>query len=95
VQVEDFVDDAPAAKSGVEKGDILLQVGDLPIKTPDDVLNAAFYLTAGDDAPIKVLRNGEKLDFEIKPGAHPTTPHHTASIPAPAPGMPAPLKPVQ
>jgi S1-C subfamily serine protease len=90
VQIEDFVDGAPAPKSGLEKGDILLQVGTSPVKTPDDVLNAAFYLTAGDEVPITISRDGQKLSFKVQPGEHPAMPRHTAAValPSPPPGMP-------
>jgi len=59
------------------------------VKSPDDVLNAAFYLTAGDEVPITVLRNGEKLNFKIKPGEHPDVPRRIAPLQAvPTQGMP-------
>ena len=82
VEIEDFVENAPAAKSGLEKGDVLLAVGSTEIKTPDDVLNAAFYLTPGDEVPITVWREGSgKMTFNVQPGDHPDAPRHTAANP--------------
>ncbi|MEA3188477.1 MAG: serine protease Do [Chthoniobacter sp.] len=71
VQVDDFADNAPAEKSGVERGDILLRVGESKIEKVDDVLNAAFYLTAGDEVPVTVSRHGEKLDLKVTLTLHP------------------------
>jgi len=79
VCVEDFVDEAPALKAGMEKGDVLLQVGNTKIKSPDDVLAAAFYLTAGDQVPITVLRGGETLTLNVQPAD--VAPRPTALLP--------------
>jgi len=79
----------------LEKGDVLLQIGDAAIKTPDDVLNAAFYLTAGEEVPITVWRNGQRLSLKVEPADHPTSTRKTAHLPeAPAPAAPPgiPLK---
>ena len=90
VRVEDFVRGAPAEKSGVRRGDILLQVGINKIATPDDVVNAAFYLTAGDEVPLTVSRDGERVELRIQPADHPDTPHPTAALPSAA-GIPLKL----
>jgi len=84
VQIENFMEGASAAKSGLEKGDILLQIGSSPVKRPDDALNAAFYLTAGDEVPLTVLRGGEKLTVKIVPTEHPLTNRGTLQALAPA-----------
>lgn len=64
--------DTPAATSGLQPGDILLQVGDTPIEKPEDVLDASFFLTAGDATKISVLRNGEALEFTVRSISHPS-----------------------
>lgn len=79
VRVEDFVEGAPAEKAGMEKGDVLLQVGDNKIKSPDDVLAAAFYLTAGDEVPITVMRGDRKITVNVQPAD--VAPRSTAAIP--------------
>ena len=40
---------------------------------PEDVIDASFFLTAGDTVPIVVSRGGEKLTFEITAGRHPAS----------------------
>jgi serine protease Do len=66
-----IVPETPAAESGVKTGDILLQVGNKPIHQPEDVLDASFYITAGDAVPITVIRGEEKLTFNVQADFHP------------------------
>lgn len=62
-------DDAPAAGSGLKAGDILLQVGNTPVHQPEDVIDASFFITAGDPVPITVMRGKEKLTFTVEAGS--------------------------
>jgi serine protease Do len=56
----------PAADSGLEPGDILLQVGKVPVHQPEDVIDASFFITAGDSVPITVMRGANKLTFNVE-----------------------------
>ncbi|MBA3273892.1 MAG: serine protease, partial [Chthoniobacterales bacterium] len=67
----DIMPGTPAADCGAKRGDILLQVGNTPVHEPEDVLDASFFITAGDRVPITVLRGDEKLTFEVEAGFHP------------------------
>ncbi len=72
---------SPAARSGLRTGDILLRVGSTPITTGEDVLDAAFFLTVGDNTRIDVLRGGEKISLTVKPSGHPmSSPHVMQAI---------------
>jgi serine protease Do len=62
-------DDAPAANSGLKAGDILLQVGQTPVHQPEDVIDASFFISAGDSVPITVMRGKEKLTFQVEAGS--------------------------
>ena len=73
----------PAARSGLKLGDILVKVGATPIATSEDVLDASFFLTAGDSIPVDVIRNGEKLSVTVKPSIHPLSSHHELQTVAP------------
>lgn len=66
----------PAAEGGLKTGDILLRVGSTPITTSEDVLDASFFLTAGDSTHVDVLRAGEKLSVEVRPSIHPMASRH-------------------
>ncbi len=63
----------PATDSGLRPGDILLQVGKVRVREPEDVLDASFFLTAGDVVPITVARGGKKLTFGIQADFHPAS----------------------
>ncbi len=55
----------PAAKSGLEPGDIVKKIGDKDIMAPSDILDAAFFSTVGKPIPVEVIRNGEKMVFSL------------------------------
>ena len=74
VKVSDLLEDTPAAKCGLKKGDTLLQIGDKKIAAPQDVLNASFFLTAGEEVPVTVMRDNKKLTFPIQPMLRPDVP---------------------
>src|ERR671919_317681 len=63
--VTKVVEDAPAARSGLKEGDVLLQVGKKKISDPEDVFDASFYITAGDTVPITVMRGDQKMMFHV------------------------------
>ncbi len=56
----------PAAGSGLQAGDILLQVGKVPVHQPEDVIDASFFISAGDSVPITVMRGDKKLTFDVE-----------------------------
>lgn len=66
-----IMDDTPAADSGLKSGDILLQVGKTKVHDPVDVIDASFYVSAGDTVPIVVNRDGQTLTFNLQAVAHP------------------------
>jgi len=63
--------DTPATDAGIQRGDILLQVGKTKVHEPEDVLDASFFITAGDTVPITVIRGNEKLTFRVQADLHP------------------------
>jgi serine protease Do len=88
-EMTDVIKDSPAFGSGVQAGDILLQVGKTKVHQPEDVIDASFFITAGDTVPITVLRGPEKLTFEIQADFHPASRHAPmAAGLSPLPGIP-------
>ncbi len=83
----------PAAAAGIQPGDILLSIGQARINRPTDIIDAAFYITAGDTVPIVVERLGKKLSFTVATLPNPSYPADTqAAEVAPAIGSaPPPL----
>ncbi|MDQ2825191.1 MAG: S1C family serine protease [Verrucomicrobiota bacterium] len=72
-EITDIIAVTPATDSGMRPGDILLQVGNVKVREPEDVLDASFFITAGDTVPITVMRGGEKLTFDIQADFHPAS----------------------
>lgn len=70
-QFSEIMPGTPAAESGAKPGDILLQVGKTPVHEPEDVIDASFFITAGDPVPITVLRGNERMTFTVEAGFHP------------------------
>jgi serine protease Do len=66
--------DAPATRAGLQKGDILLRVGDIAIHTPEDIFDASFFLTAGDETSLTVLRDGAEQKFTVRAAENPSSP---------------------
>ena len=60
-------EDAPAFGGGIRAGDILLQVGACKITNPEDVLNAAFFVTATEPLTVRVSRRGKEIKLTVTP----------------------------
>ncbi len=71
-RVANLHNDTPASESGLENGDIVLQVGDIPVRAPEDLIDASFFLTAGDESSIVVRRAGKELTLPFRAAHHPT-----------------------
>jgi serine protease Do len=72
-EMTQIMDDTPAAHSGIKPGDVLLQVGRKKVTHPEDVLDASFFITAGDIVPITVMRGDQKLTFNVRATLHPAS----------------------
>ena len=90
-EMTEIMRDTPAFGSGVKPGDILLQVGKTKVREPEDVIDASFFITAGDTVPITVVRGDEKLTFEIQADFHPAS-HRPPVIAAPGMNQSIPLR---
>ncbi len=87
VRVADLLPGTPAVLGGLHEGDVLLQIGRVPVRVPEDVLEASFYLTTGTATPVVVWRNGERMTMELSPQDHPDRARIHAHIPdIPGPG---------
>src|SRR5215216_2742933 len=85
-EMTQIMEETPAARSGIKSGDILLQVGRKRVTQPEDVLDASFFITAGDIVPITVMRGNQRLTFSVPATMHPAS--RTGLLLA-SPGTPA------
>jgi serine protease Do len=70
---KDIMKDTPAAESGMKPGDVVLQIGRTKVHDPEDILDASFFLTAGDVVPITVMRGNERITFSVQADFHPAS----------------------
>lgn len=73
VRIVEMAEESPAERAGLQTGDILLRVGDYSITRADDVIDASYFMTAGDPVGITVLRQGETISLQVESGLHPAT----------------------
>jgi serine protease Do len=72
-EMTQIMEGTPAARSGIKSGDVLLQVGRKKVTQPEDVLDASFFITAGDVVPITVMRGNQRLTFNVQATLHPAS----------------------
>src|SRR5437588_4630877 len=90
-EMTEIMTGTPAADCGAKAGDILLQLGRPKVCEPEDVLDAPFFITAGDIVPITVMRGNEKLTFNVQADFHPAS-QRPPLIAAPTMNQAIPLK---
>jgi serine protease Do len=61
--VRGVVDDSPAARAAVERGDLLVRAGDRPLASMDDLFEALDQ--AGDTLALGVVRGTEERELEV------------------------------
>jgi serine protease Do len=71
VRIAELGSGSPAAESGLREGDIVSKIGGVKISTAEDVIDASFFLTAGDRVPITIERDGYEMSIEVRPLKHP------------------------
>lgn len=65
IKVDGVTENKPAAKAGVLKGDILLQLGDFPLGDMQAYMKALSYQSKGGSARLQLLRAGQKLELQV------------------------------
>ena len=73
LRVAELAEDTPVFRCGMRVGDILLQVGKVPIRHLGDLGDASFYLTADEIVPITVRRGDKQLTFDVRAARPPGT----------------------
>ena len=71
--VGDVSANSPASRSGLEKGDIILDLNGKPVANSNDLRMAISMMAPDSSVSLKVLRNGSERSFAAKLGELPTT----------------------
>ena len=69
--VESVRPDSPAKKAGLKNGDVILSIGDVAVRKYAEVVDAFYYLIAGEQKKFRVLRGTEIKEFTITPEISP------------------------
>ena len=65
---------SPAAKAGLQIGDVIQKIGGTTVTTADTVQNTVEASKIGEDLPIELRRDGQTLTIGVKPGVLPAQP---------------------
>ena len=66
LHVDGVTDDRPAQKAGLKEGDIIIKIGDFPIKEVYSYMECLAKLKVGDEVTIVFIRNGETMSTTAK-----------------------------
>ena len=64
--VSDVIDNAPAEKAGVKRGDVIVSINEKKIKSPRQLSMTAADLKPGSIAEVGLIRDGEKREVKLK-----------------------------
>lgn len=67
--LSDVRPDSPAEAGGLQRGDIVVQIGDMEIASVQDYMVVLSEANPGDTVPVFVLRDGERLELQVTFGA--------------------------
>lgn len=56
----------PAHKAGIRSGDVIQEINGMPVKDINEYMECLSKLQAGTIIPVKVLRNGETIVFQVE-----------------------------
>ena len=66
--VTDVASGSPAAQAGIQRGDIVVSIGNTAIDEQTSYINALFDYQPGDQVAIKALRDGKEMTFDVTLG---------------------------
>jgi S1-C subfamily serine protease len=69
--VQKVLPESPAEQSGLRRGDLVVGVGDEPVRNPSALLRQVERSEVGKPLPIKVVRGKRELQLTIRPAALP------------------------
>jgi S1-C subfamily serine protease len=65
VYVEDLTEGGAAEKAGFKKGDVVLQINDMPVNSKSELLEIIAQHNPGDKVNVKVEREGKTIDIPV------------------------------
>jgi S1-C subfamily serine protease len=74
VLIHGVLQNIPAAKAGIQPGDLIMQVAGQGVADVPEMLSGVAALKPGEAANLLVLRNGKTLELRVTPGTRPSRP---------------------
>ena len=71
VVIMDVVEGSPAEKAGLKVGDTIKKVDGESVSQPDEIQQLVQKTEIGEELPVQVIRDGEKVDQTVKVGLLP------------------------
>ncbi len=72
VLVGDVIEDSPAEKAGIKRGDIIAKVNDEEVNSPEELQDKIRDIDIGKKVNIEIMRDGKVINFIVKIGEMPT-----------------------
>ena len=67
--IRDVVEDSPAARAGLARGDLIVGAAGHPIRTPDDLFDA-LQAAAGGTIALTIIRGTDEQTIQVAFGDH-------------------------
>ena len=74
VLINGVLQNSPAAKAGIQPGDLILKVAGQVVADVPEMLTRVAALKPGDAASLSVQRNGKLIEIQVTPGTRPVRP---------------------
>jgi len=84
VAITQLFEGTPAAMSGLQSGDVVLNIDGRPVLNPGDIADASFFSKVGGQLQVRVLREGQEMDFSFVVMERPAKQGGRSTIPIPS-----------
>jgi Do/DeqQ family serine protease len=74
VLINGVLQNSPAAKAGIQPGDLILKVAGYVVADVPEMLNRVAALKPGEAASLSIQRSGKLIDMQVTPGTRPVRP---------------------
>ncbi len=72
ILISDVQSGSPAEKAGLQQGDVLLKLANIPLKDVTDLRNRVAMIIPGTQISMNVIRNGKPVDIAVTIGEQPS-----------------------
>ena len=66
MRIDGIIDDRPAQKAGMEKGDVVTQMGEVKVNDMRSYMEGLSKFKKGDKANVTIMRDGKPMEVEVE-----------------------------